>query len=156
MQNTYVTLTFEEFDLQRLPEEQRIILKDLFKRYKQNPGYGEFTNYYMDLCKPVFAKMPKKRITDSPLYNIAEDLAMRLGIEHGEMREPDYRDMLEHIIMREYNSIADFCKDSGEDRSYLSHLFAKNKNASIDRLAKILDKLGYQLSFRKKQESQLV
>lgn len=152
MKDIYVTLVFDEYDLRKLSADQMAIVKKLFKKHKNKPSHAEFTNYYMRLCKPVFDALPRKRIPDSPLYNIAQDLGMRLGIEQGEIRAPDYRDMLEYIIRREYNSIADFCRETGEDPTYLSHLFSKNKNASVDRLRRILDKLGYQLRFSKKHE----
>ena len=89
MNNSYVTLVSEHFNLGELVEEQQAIVKKLFERYRQGPGRAEFTNYYMELCKPVFDKIPRKRIPDSPLYNIAQDLSFRLAIQQGEMRAPD-------------------------------------------------------------------
>ena len=156
MNNSYVTLVSEHFNLGKLPKEHQGKVQQLFERYKQGPSRAEFTDFYMELCKPVFDKIPRKRIPDSPLYNIAQDLSFRLAIQQGEMRSPDYRDKLEYLIMREYNSLSEFCREVGEDRSYIAHLFAKDKNASVERLTRILDKLGYELSFDKKHEMRIV
>ena len=156
MNDIYVTLLSDHFDLRELPADQQAIVRKLFERYKQGPRSTEFSNYYMELCKPVFDGIPRKRIPDTPLYNIAQDLSFRLAIQQGEMRPPDYRDKLEHLILREYNTLSEFCRETGEDRSYIAHLFAKDKNASFERLTRILDKLGYELSFDRKHEMQIV
>ena len=153
MEDIHVTLVYDRFDLRRLPEEQRAIARKLFRKFRQNPDWNDFANYYQKICRPVFDQIPRKRVPETPLYLIAQDLEMRLGIRQGKTRKPDYRDMLEYLIRREYSSIAAFCKESGEDQAYLSHLFSMGRSASVERLRRILDKLGYELSFTRKQET---
>jgi len=151
MKDTYETLLNQDIDLRELPDGQRKIAQKLFRKFRKNPDWNEFGRYYMKLCKPIFDALPRKRVPETPLYLIAQDLEMRLGIDQGRTRMPDYRDMLEYLIRREYRSIAEFCKQAGVDQAYLSNLFAKNRNASIERLDAILDKLGYQIKFARKQ-----
>ena len=150
MNDSYVTLLGERYALPDLSEEERDMVFHLVAEAKKNPDWDTFSNYFRKRCRPVFEKLPPKDVPESPLYRIAQDLEMRLGVKQGKTRLPDYRDKLEYLIRRNYNSIAEFCRESGMDQAYLSRLFGKERNASIEKLLSILDKLGYQMQFIKR------
>ena len=136
------TLLGEKYDLAKLPDKHNKLLQKALKKFKKKPDWKDFTNYFMKICKDAFDEMPRKKITESPLYNICQDLAFRLGVEQGKTHLPDYIDKLEYLILQEYNTIAEFSKETGIGQAYFSNLFSKKKEPSLDRLKKILSYLG--------------
>ena len=150
MANTYTTLLDESYSLQHLPKRDQAIALQLIERAKANPDWNEFSNWAREACQPAFAELAPKQIPESPLYRIAQDLEMRLGVKQGKARLPDYRDKLEYLIRKTYPSIAAFCREVQVDQAYLSHLFGKDRDASMKKLLSMLDKLGYRLQFTKK------
>jgi len=151
---TYETIIGEKYYIQELPEEHQKILKTAEKKYQKSPDWDDFAIYHSKLTKPVFDKLPRRKITKTALWNICQDMELRLGIEQGKTLMPDYRDILEYHIRKKYESVADFCRETGIAQSYLSHIFSKRKNASIEKLEEIVDKLGLQITLKEKSIEQ--
>lgn len=57
-----------------------------------------------------------------------------------------WREQLDLIIKRNFKSRYAFCKEVGFDQGFLSNVFKKKKDLSIENLSEILDKIGYEIT----------
>jgi transcriptional regulator with XRE-family HTH domain len=154
MKKQYVTLQNEAFDLESLSGSEKDFLKKAMAYYAKRPDWNEFANFYMgDICR-LYVSLPRKEITKKPIYKICLDLEMRLGVEQGQTRLPDYRDALEEIIDSEFGSRYQFCKKACISQDTLSRILNKKRAPSIQLLINILDSLGYELAFQRKHSPQ--
>lgn len=85
MGDTYVTLEGKQLPLGRLTAEERRFLGSMYGRFKRGSSYLDFENSYMDPDSIVYrhAKRLGKSVSETPLYQVCEDLARRLGIRQG-------------------------------------------------------------------------
>jgi transcriptional regulator with XRE-family HTH domain len=151
MRKKYTTLDNETFSLEGLSMNEKAILGKAFALYAGKTDWNQFSNYYIgEICK-LYGSLPRKEITKKPIYKICTDLEMRLGIEQGQTRLPDYRDLLEAIIDCEFSSRYQFCKKNNISQDTLSRILNKKREPSIQLLNMILDSLGYELTFKRKQ-----
>jgi hypothetical protein len=86
------------------------------------------------------------RATD--LWELAQDLNSRLGIDQGYVRLGDYRDQVASLILGKYKTRRAFCKATGLAEDLLSHVLAGRKHFGMETLVKALDKIGYRLEIR--------
>jgi len=68
-------------------------------------------------------------------------------------RQSDCRDALEKLIDGEFNSRYQFCKKTGIPQDTLSRILNKKREPSLRLLNAILEFLGYELAFQRKQPS---
>jgi hypothetical protein len=151
MQRIYETLENGKYDLKALSAKEQGFLKRVFDYYHQKPDRSLFSNYWLREGQKVWAGTPRKEVVDLPIFNICLDLEMRLGIGQGYMRLPDYRDKLQGIIDDKFQSRYQFCKKTGISQDTLSRILNKRREPSLRLLKTILDALGYEISFQKKQ-----
>jgi len=151
MNRIYETLENVKYDLDALTEKEIKFLKEVMDFYTKKPNWNVFSNFWMGEGQTLWAAMPRKDVIDLPIFNICLDLEMRLGIEQGYTRPPDYRDKLQGIIDDKFQSRYQFCKKTGISQDTLSRILNKRREPSLRLLKTILDALGYEISFRKKQ-----
>lgn len=144
------SLSGEVFDLGQLSAEQREAYREAKAFYDTNPEWTEFSNFWRQKARKLFAAEAPVAMVKEPLYRILQDLDSRLGIRQGYAREPDYRDLLEDIISRHFKSRYQFCKETGMDEGYLSSVLGKKKHLSIEKLQEIMDKTNYRICFVEK------
>lgn len=85
MGDSYVTLEGRQLPLGRLTAEERRFLGQLYSRFKRGDSYLNFENSYMAPESLLFrhAKRLGKPVAETPLYQVCDDLARRLGIRQG-------------------------------------------------------------------------
>jgi hypothetical protein len=76
---------------------------------------------------------------------VAQDIGSRLGIAQGKMRQSDYRDELEQLILTRFKTRREFCEATGLSEDMLSHVLARRKHLAVDTLYSALEKVGYTL-----------
>jgi len=150
MKKVYETLENEKFDIKTLSEQEFKFLKKVMKYYSEKPDWNVFSNYWLKEGQKVWGGMPKREVVDLPVFRICQDLEMRLGIEQGKTRMPDYRDDITALIDKKYDSHYQFCKKAGIAQDTLSRILNKRREPSLHLLKIILDTLGYEISFQKK------
>lgn len=154
MKTQYVTLQNEVFNLESLSGSEKDFLRKAMAFYAKRPDWNEFANFFTgDICR-LYGSLPRKEISKKPIYKICLDLEMRLGVEQGQTRLPDYRDALENLIDSEYGSRYQFCKHANISQDTLSRILNKKREPSVRLLVSILDSLGYELAFQRKQSPQ--
>lgn len=138
----YKTITGRKFDPTAFSSKERELFVALTQEYKQNPDWGKFSAYWQRLLRETVSKLPAEQRSRQPLYRIAQDLEMRLGIAQGAVAEPDYRDYLADRIEEKYGSRYRFCKETGIPEAFLSQVLSGKKDFSVEmlrRAAKALD-----------------
>jgi predicted transcriptional regulator len=85
----------------------------------------------------------RNKIIQSAVVRIAQDLSARCAVSQGHARRGDYRDDLHVLISTRFTSRRDFCRATGLSEDMLSHVLAGRKDLSIEKLAKVLAKIGY-------------
>jgi transcriptional regulator with XRE-family HTH domain len=138
----YKTITGRKIDLHDLSSEERCLLSVLFKEHRKQPDWVEFSRSWQKLLGKALSRLPPVHRPRHPLYRIAQDLEMRLGIAQSTVAEPDYRDYLVDRIEEKYGSRYRFCKETGIPEPFLSQVLSGKKDFSIEmlrRAAKALD-----------------
>ena len=81
----YTTLEGKDISLARLIAAERRFLGRLYSRYKEGVSYLTFEGLYSHADSPIHshAKRLGRRVEETPLYAVCEDLARRLGIRQG-------------------------------------------------------------------------
>ena len=140
----YVELDGDEISLESLDVDERKLVNTLKRRAAAEPHWHEFGNFWMKLVGNFYLArgMPRKRITRSRVWKIAQDLDGRLAVAQGIARVPDYRDAIEEIILTRFKSRREFCKKTGLSETMLSHVLAGRKHLAIDTLIKALSRIG--------------
>jgi hypothetical protein len=146
----YQTLNNEIWALDALPPEQQKIYEAVFDFYRQEPDWDRFTAFWLAEVDRLQPKLPRKEITETPIFQICQDLDSRLAIKQGHARHNDYRDELQMIIDQEFPSRYAFCQTTGLDEGYLSRVLNKRQHISIKKLTQVLDAIGYELTLREK------
>jgi len=151
MKRFYETIENEKFDTKVLSDLGYKFLKKIMKYYSEKPDWNVFSNYWLKEGQKIWGRTPKREVVDLPIFRICQDLEVRLGIEQGKTRLPDYRDELVALIDKEFESHYKFCKKVGIAQDTLSRILNKRREPSLRLLQIILDALGYKISFQKKQ-----
>lgn len=151
----YKTLYDEEFEIESLPPKHKAAYFDIKRFYNKKPDWSVFGNYWHAKVDSVFKRKTKTRkdrekVVNSALWEIAQDLEGRLGIEQGYVRLEDDTDIFRDIIEKDFGSDFNFCKKAGINRDTLYGFLRDKKTLSLKYLIKFLDKLGYEIKFKKK------
>ena len=143
----YVSLHGDRISLAGLDAQERALVTRLRRRADTEPAWCDFRNYSMTAVGQFYDKrgINRKKVSQSPVFRIALDLSNRLGIDQGKIRAPDYRSELQDLIVKQFPSRSDFCKESGISSDMLSHVLAGRKDLSIEALTSALDRIGYRL-----------
>lgn len=149
---TYQTLSGQEFDLDLLSPEEQTVLKEVRKYYETSPPWGEFSDFWLRESQKLWEGKDRRKTARSPLFKIFQDMGSRLGIKQGYVRKEDYRDRLLEIIEENFVSWYRFCQETGVDEGFLSRILHKKRHFSMETLSQVLDKLGYEITFRKKHQ----
>ena len=143
--NQYRDLDGQSYALSQLDADERALIQRLLDKAKDDPDWNGFGNYWLTQVSKFYEarSLNRKQITSAIGFRIGQDLESRLGIASGKVRESDYRDELETLILTRYHSRRAFCEATGLSEDMLSHVLAKRKNLAIDTLAEALGKIGY-------------
>lgn len=146
--NQYKTIYNEVYDIDTLSVREKRFLRKAGKYFKTNPDWNKFSNFWHKEIEDIFRRKPAKKMIDSPVYRICEDLESRLGVKQGYAKAPDYRDLLEELIDAQYPSRYKFCKENAIREDLISRALNKQRNLSIETLQKILKALHYEIYYR--------
>ncbi|MBL4846039.1 MAG: helix-turn-helix transcriptional regulator [Planctomycetes bacterium] len=147
----YRALTGRLYDLGTLSQAELEVLDEIRSLYLRRPSWDAFARQWVKTAEERLWK--GRRIpVGSPLYRIAQDLELRLGIAEGRVARPDYRDMLADLIEGRFQSRYAFCKASGIDQGNLSRVLAGKKHLSSETLFRALEVLGVHLEFVAQEE----
>ncbi len=102
MISLYKTITGRKLDVTALSSKERQLLGTLVDEYATRPDWSAFSRFWQLHLRRFLEKVPAKERPRQPLYQIAQDLEMRLGIAQGAVAEPDYRDYLVDRIEEKY------------------------------------------------------
>ncbi|MEW6365171.1 MAG: hypothetical protein AB1714_11115 [Acidobacteriota bacterium] len=142
----YETLTGRQFDLMQLTSAQRQALRRLMQYFESGVEWGRFSVLWQkELADAMLSPSPKERMRH-PLYRIAQDLEMRLGISQGLVAPPDYRDYIVDRIEEKFGSRCNFCKTTGIREAFLSQVLAGKKDFSVAKLREVAEALGLRLA----------
>lgn len=143
----YIDLDGSAIPLADLDEEERRFVSRLLRRARTNPNWDDFDNYWTNAIPSFFAArgLSRKKVAQTRLWQIAQDLSSRLGIAAGLIRDPDYRDQIEEIVLMRFPSQRAFCKATGISEALLSDVLAGRKDLSLATLSKALARIGYTL-----------
>lgn len=85
MDTEYITLTGEKIDLSGLTDEEKVFLGTIVKAYEAGEAYPNFVNRVHTPGSPALCggEWVNEKVVFSPLYQICQDLANRLGITQG-------------------------------------------------------------------------
>jgi hypothetical protein len=83
--NVYVDLDGREHCLEHLDAEERKLLAGIRRRARTNPDWDAFDNYWTTAVPALYEArgLPRKRVTGTLLWRIAQDLSSRIGIAAG-------------------------------------------------------------------------
>ena len=114
----------------------------------EGTDWTEFENERFRALSTLYdgRRIPRKESRRTALYQITQDMWVRLGIQQGYVEPPDYRDELAELIGKEFGTRREFCRKTGISEQMLSHALAHRKHIHIDRLVHALHKIGYRLS----------
>lgn len=145
--DVYVDLRGRAISLAGLERAERALVDELIKRFESGPGWNEFENYWTARVARFYDErgVARKDSRRTPVFQIAQDLGNRIGINSGYVRMPDYRDELADLIRRRFESRRTFCKATGLSEDMLSHVLARRKHLSIEALTNALAKIGCSL-----------
>jgi len=151
MKKFHETLENKKIDIKALSEREHEFLKKVKKYYSKRPDWNVFSNYWLKEGQKIWGGVQKREVVNLPVFLICQDLEVRLGIEQGKTRLPDYRDDLVALIDKEFDSHYQFCRKAGIAQDTLSRILNKRREPSLHMLRIILDALGCEISFQKKQ-----
>lgn len=149
--NTYYRLRGDAVSLDSLDREERTLIDQLIRNYLKQPASHEFHNEWVRAVEKLYDDrgVPWRESVRAPLYRVAMDLESRLGILHGHIRAgSDYRDDLSILIVSHFKSRRAFCEATGLSEDMLSHVLARRKHLSIQKLTEALERIGYTLQIR--------
>lgn len=141
----YVDLRGGRYALSGLDREERALVERLLDFAATNPEWNEYHNFWMPEVDRFYTPrgLSRREIIDTIPYRIGQDLGSRLGIRQGKVRQSDYRDELEQLILTRFRTRREFCEATGLTEDMLSHVLARRKHLAIDTLADALAKVGY-------------
>ena len=143
----HVDLRGRVYALSGLDEEERKLLARLKAFADTNPQWHEYQNLWMAEVGRFYEErgLARSQIMETPVYRVGQDIGSRLGIAQGKMRQSDYRDELEQLILTRFKTRREFCEATGLTEDMLSHVLARRKHLAIDTLYSALEKVGYTL-----------
>ncbi len=141
----YVDLNGRQYALSELDRKETSLVKRLKGFAATNPEYTDYHNFWMPEVHRLYSArgLSRREIIETTVYRIGQDLGSRLGIRQGIMRQSDYRDELEQLILTRFRTRREFCESTGLSEDMLSHVLARRKHLAIDTLAEALAKVGY-------------
>jgi hypothetical protein len=147
---TYTTLDGEVISLANLDAQEQRLVSLLRKRARTHPDWTDFDNYWMKRVADFYDArgLSRKKSSQTPVFEIAQDLSSRLAIASGMTRLGDYRDELEEIIRTKFRTQREFCEATGLSEDMLSHVLRRRKHLAIDTLAEALHRIGYGLHIK--------
>jgi hypothetical protein len=130
-----------------LDAQERRLLTRLQRRARAHPDWCDFDNYWMAAVVGLYDERGSSRAETirTPLYRIAQDLSMRLGIAQGMIQPATELDQLEDLVLNHFSSRRAFCKASGLPAKLLDDVLAGRKDMPLTMLRKALERIGYQL-----------
>jgi transcriptional regulator with XRE-family HTH domain len=151
--NPYKTITGRTIDLSAFSPAAKRAFEALTEAYDRRPDWQKFSDAWQKMLRPVLTKLrPPKKKTQHPLYRIAQDLELRLGIAQGVVAEPDYRDYLLDQIEEQFGSRYRFCKKAGIPEAFLSQVLSGKKDFSVDTLRRAAQTLSLGLALLPKAD----
>jgi len=148
----YRTLTARSIDPTTLPVDEQKLFSQLLEESQKSPDWVTFSVFWTKLLRDVLRGLPPENRTKHPLYKMAQDLEMRLGIAQGAVAEPDYRDYLIDRIEEKFGSRYRFCKATGIPEAELSQVLSGKKSFSVKRLVEAARALDMGLVLMPKAE----
>jgi hypothetical protein len=143
----HIDLRGRVYALSGLDEQERDLLAKLKAFANTKPQWHEYQNRWMAEVGQFYEQrgLTRQQIIETPVYRVAQDLGSRLGIAQGKMRQSDYRDELEQLILTRFKTRREFCEATGLSEDMLSHVLARRKHLAVDTLYSALEKVGYTL-----------
>lgn len=145
----YRTLNNEIIDLTFLPDSHRKIYEEAKQFAKQEPDWGNFTNFLIKRVESIGVSV------DAALFKILQDIGSRLAIRQGLVRQLNWRDDLESLITERFKSRYAFCKATRVSQGHLSAVLAGKKDFSLPNLKRMLDRVGFKMVLVKADTSLL-
>lgn len=144
-QDVHVDLDGRAWNLTLLDAKERALIDELKRRARGNVDWFAFDHFWMNAVHAVYDARgwSRNKIIQSPVFRIAQDLSARCAVAQGHARSGDYRDDLHILINTRFKSRRDFCRATGLSEDMLSHVLAGRKDLSMEKLAKVLAKIGY-------------
>jgi hypothetical protein len=145
--NAYLDLDGMAISLDGMDAQERRLLRRLERRAQSHPDWCAFDNYWMAAVAKFYDDrgLSRPETIETPIYQIAQDLSARLGIAQGMVRDPDYLDQLEELVLNHFPSRRAFCKATGLPEATLDDVLAGRKDLSLESLSKALERAGYRL-----------
>ncbi|MBI2841532.1 MAG: helix-turn-helix transcriptional regulator [Acidobacteria bacterium] len=141
----YETLTRRPIDLTDLGPKERKALQRVFNEYKKNPKWGRFSTLWQKELDGALRGTSVRARIRHPVYRVAQDLEMRLGIAQGVVAPPDYRDYIVDWIEVRFGSRYNFCKKTGIREAFLSQVLSGKKDFSMAKLREVAEALGLRI-----------
>ena len=143
----YTSLTGETFSLADLDADERRLMDELVARHRSAATWPEFRNHYIRAVDDLYASrgLPRREVTDTPVWKIAQDLNGRVMVRLRLAVPPDYRDKLADLIRADFPTQKAFCEATGLTEDLVSHVLARRKHLAIDTLTGALERIGYRL-----------
>ena len=142
----YKTLTGRQVDLSLLNEREQKAAAVLIETWRKNPDWEVFSRRAQAVLKETLGGLPGGEVVIHPLYKVAHDLEMKLGIAQGKVSSPDYRDYLLDKIEERFGTRYSFCRETGISEAFLSQVFAGKKDVSLPMLRRMAKALGLELA----------
>jgi hypothetical protein len=143
----YVDRHGRAYFLKELDEQQQALIREIREFAAQKPEWTEFENWWLQKVSSFYESrgLSRQEITQTTAWRIARDLGSRIGLDEGWMREGDYRNELERLIVSRYGTRREFCNATGLSEDMLSHVLAGRKNLGIETLTDALKRIGFTL-----------
>ena len=94
----YRTLTGKVFDLGILPQAHLRVYESLKDYFEQGPTWNEFAIRWTNETREIFESSAIERVTETPLFQICQDLESRLGIKQGFVKPvPDFQSEIKEL-----------------------------------------------------------
>jgi len=145
--DVHVDLKGREVSLAGLDDEERKLVSRLKRRATTHPDWNDFENYWLKAVAGLYEGrgLTRREVTRTVAWRIGQDLGSRLAVEAGLARISDYRDELDLLIHRKFKTRREFCEATGLSEDLVSHVLARRKNISIEKLDQALHRVGYAL-----------
>jgi hypothetical protein len=146
MKSRYETLTGRVVDTGRLAARERGALAELQEAYAASPPSDAFAAMWTRKVFPLLSRLAANERPTHPLYVIAQDLELRLGVAQGAVAPPDYRDYIVDRIEERYGSRYRFCQETGIPQAFLSQVLSGSKDFSVATLRRAAEALDLSLA----------
>lgn len=143
----YVDLDGDKIRLTGLDAGERRLVTQLRRRAATNPDWNDFDNYWTAAVYTFYGArgMPRKAVTRTIPWQIAQDLSGRIGIAAGYIQPPGSFDDLDELLLFKFGSVRAFCKATGIPEKELDGFLSGRKDLSLRMLLKGLEAIGCRL-----------